>query len=177
MHRIKAKAFTLAELLIALAILGVIATFTIPKIISAQTDSRNKAVAREIIAMVSNAVYLAKTNGVLSATSTVEDLIPYMNYVAVDTTSTIDGIPPGSGSAYFCTPPYKCLRLHNGAVLRYMPGASFVSTGGGLSAVIDPDGQMTSKQDSLSILAFSDGRLITYGQVMGSSYDPAWFTW
>lgn len=34
--------FTLAELLIALGILGVIATFTIPKILSAQQDSKTK---------------------------------------------------------------------------------------------------------------------------------------
>lgn len=39
--------FTLAELLIALGISGVIATFAIPKILAAQTNGKYKAVAKE----------------------------------------------------------------------------------------------------------------------------------
>lgn len=39
--------FTLAELLIALTILGVIATFTIPKILTAQQASTYNAIAKE----------------------------------------------------------------------------------------------------------------------------------
>ncbi len=40
------KGFTLAELLMALAILGVIATFTIPKILGAQQSSSSNAKAK-----------------------------------------------------------------------------------------------------------------------------------
>jgi prepilin-type N-terminal cleavage/methylation domain-containing protein len=47
--------FTLAELLIALAILGEIATFTIPKILSSQQNGTNKAKAKEAFSMVSSA--------------------------------------------------------------------------------------------------------------------------
>ena len=49
------RGFTLAELLIALAILGVIATFTIPKILDSGTDSKRNAIAKEIAATVSGA--------------------------------------------------------------------------------------------------------------------------
>src|SRR5688572_24614196 len=42
------KAFTLAELLIALAILGVIATFTIPKVLQAQGKEDRYSRAREV---------------------------------------------------------------------------------------------------------------------------------
>lgn len=42
--------FTLAELLIALAILGVIATFTIPKILQAQQNQEKHAIYKETIA-------------------------------------------------------------------------------------------------------------------------------
>lgn len=52
------RGFTLAELLISLAILGVIATFTIPKILANQQNSQKKAVFKESISAVSNAVYI-----------------------------------------------------------------------------------------------------------------------
>ena len=41
------KGFTLAELLISLGILGLIATFTIPKIVGAAGDSKYNAAAKE----------------------------------------------------------------------------------------------------------------------------------
>lgn len=45
-------AFTLAELLIALAILGVIATFTIPKILATQQTQQYNAIAKDDIHMI-----------------------------------------------------------------------------------------------------------------------------
>ncbi len=50
-----ASGFTLAELLIALALLGVIATFTIPKVLQANTDAKYNAEAKETIQMIANA--------------------------------------------------------------------------------------------------------------------------
>lgn len=55
--------FTLAELLIALAILGMIATFTIPKILTAQQDSKKYAVFKETISLVSSLAYAAQQSG------------------------------------------------------------------------------------------------------------------
>lgn len=57
--------FTLAELLIALAILGVIATFTIPKVLSNQADAKKKAVYRETLATLSDIVYQGQITGAL----------------------------------------------------------------------------------------------------------------
>jgi prepilin-type N-terminal cleavage/methylation domain-containing protein len=48
--RLKRKAFTLAELLISLAILGVIATFTIPKILNSFQKNQWKNIFKEDIA-------------------------------------------------------------------------------------------------------------------------------
>ena len=51
------KAFTLSELLIALVILGVIATFAIPKILQSQQAAQQKAVFKEAVAALSQAAY------------------------------------------------------------------------------------------------------------------------
>lgn len=50
-------AFTLAELLIALGILAVIATFTIPKILSAQSTSSCRTVLKETVGALSEVIY------------------------------------------------------------------------------------------------------------------------
>jgi prepilin-type N-terminal cleavage/methylation domain-containing protein len=49
--------FTLAELLIALAILGVIATFAIPKVLLSQANQKRNAVLKEVIGMLSDIEY------------------------------------------------------------------------------------------------------------------------
>ena len=45
--------FTLVELLIALAILGTIATFTIPKVLQTQQDGKFKSIGKEAAGFVS----------------------------------------------------------------------------------------------------------------------------
>lgn len=49
--------FTLAELLIALALLGIIAAFTIPKVLQASSDQETNAKLRETVATLENAWY------------------------------------------------------------------------------------------------------------------------
>lgn len=58
MSKLPNKGFTLAELLIALLILGEIATFTIPKILSSSQNGRKKVVLKETISVLSEATYL-----------------------------------------------------------------------------------------------------------------------
>ena len=66
----RASGFTLAELLISLAILGVIATFTIPKVLYSQQDSQKKAVFKEVIASLYQVCESGVSDGAFSATST-----------------------------------------------------------------------------------------------------------
>lgn len=61
--------FTLAELLLALVILGVVAMFTIPKILSVQNDSQRKAVFKETYSTVITIVYQGLQQGELPRTS------------------------------------------------------------------------------------------------------------
>ncbi len=49
------QGFTLAELLIALAILGLIATFAIPKLLASQQDTKRRAIMQEAISALSAA--------------------------------------------------------------------------------------------------------------------------
>lgn len=104
--------FTLAELLIALAILGVFATFTIPKILTAQQNSQKSAAAKEVIAAVSAAyqsyTYTSGTYGGM----TFGNITPYLNYVAVDTTSSMDA-HVGANANYTCS-GRLCLKMHTG---------------------------------------------------------------
>lgn len=78
---IASKGFTLAELLISLAILGVIATFTIPKILSSQQNGQYNAEAKEVASMISGAYQAYSLNNTVSGSTTLGALTPYMNYV------------------------------------------------------------------------------------------------
>lgn len=184
------KGFTLAELLIALAILGVIATFTIPKILSSQQNGKNNAIAHEAAAMISGAYQAYSAQNIPSASTRSEDLTPYMNYVKVDSTSTIDNVP-GFGS--FTCVGRPCLRLHSGAILALQPNESFggTNTTNGLWFILDPDGVSNSSVMSVNFLLLYSGRITSCGtthvdigsSLIGgyscntSSLDPSWFSW
>jgi len=178
------KGFTLAELLIALAILGVIATFTIPKIITSQANSKNNAVTKEIVATVSAAYQqYIQANGA-SGSIGMAALTQYMNYVKTDSTTTID-------AAYNCGGSGKaCLVFHSGAYLFYNPGSYFNGTNTTNAVVfgVDPTGAV---DDTLAVLFLltSRGRVFsgeeidtTYTSSTGTSSagtvtNPSWFSW
>lgn len=187
--------FTLAELLIALGILGVIATFTIPKIITNQQNSAYNAHTKEAIAMVSGAFSLYKTNNSVTSGVGWDQLTPYMNYVRVDTVSSLDALhgDPGPSS---CGGGWSCLRLHNGALLHYIPGRTFGGTGA-TNAIwfhFDPDGKVTDGTASgpghaVGIFLYTTGRITDEGQIVAGTQDssatfspdpssvPPWFSW
>jgi prepilin-type N-terminal cleavage/methylation domain-containing protein len=172
--RKRPQGFTLAELLIALAILGEIATFTIPKVLSSQQNGTKNAQAKETAAMIAGAYQQAQLQGIVTTSTRMSDLTPYMNFVAVDTTSSVDSFPPSVGS--FSCNAAGCLRLHNGALL-YLSPASFSTTSGATTVILDPDAQVTNQGDSLALYLYYNGRMATIGDVLGSSYDPSWFHW
>ncbi len=194
-HKRALAGFTLAELLIALAILGVIATFTIPKILVAQQAQQNKAVVKEAIGMVSAAYQQAQLAGVVNSNTRLSDLLPYMNYSKLDTALVVDSIPGWAGDT--CSGSRPCIILHNGAVLliedTYFNGTNTTNC---VQFLIDPNG----KQDilttadgpgkSIQFNMYYDGFITTRGQSKPNSchsgycnyggnpvYDPAWFSW
>jgi prepilin-type N-terminal cleavage/methylation domain-containing protein len=155
--------FTLAELLIALSILGVIATFTIPKVLQTQQNVANVAKIKETMAMFSGS-YSNIANP--SASTGPSNLTPYMNYVSIDTQSNIDN-PYGQTGSRQCTSVHPCLSLHNGAKAYYDTGDVFgaTNTTNYIYMSVDPDGVVTSSSTtngpgkSMDLTLYYNGRL------------------
>lgn len=166
--------FTLAELLIALLIIAEIATFTIPKVISAQSNGRNKAIAKETMATVASAYQQLQLDSTVSYSTTAGALTPYLNYVSADTSTLIDGHP--SGINLPCSVTNQCVKLHNGAVV-WLQNTQFGSSSGYTYFVVDPDGARTGNLDSFKFILYYNGRLTDYGSVHGPQYTPSWFSW
>lgn len=195
MLRLHSHGFTLAELLVSLSILGVIATFTIPKILAAQQSSSNNAKAHEVAGMISAAYQQAQLAGVINANSKPGDLSPYMNYISVDTSSTIDETPALSSIA--CSGTNPCLKLHNGGYL-WLGNLNPFNGTNSLNFIdfkFDPDPSQNTASTAdgpLKAVQFSlyyNGQLTTRGQLKPSScqagfcangpgpFDPSWFSW
>jgi hypothetical protein len=145
--------------------------------------------------MVSGAYIAYKKDNTVTATHpNFTELLAYMNYVAVDTATTIDtpnGIWAGT---YNCSAPEAyCVRLRSGAMLITNTGMAFGGTGSTKVIIfyVDPDG-LASNTTSVWFALFSSGRLTTYGLAatvdyyddqasyasvaIPSSADTAWFT-
>jgi prepilin-type N-terminal cleavage/methylation domain-containing protein len=200
------RGFTLAELLIALAILGVIATFTIPKVLQSQQDTKAKAVAKELASAVSGAFMAYKQQRTVDQYTEIQDLTPYLNYISVQTTGSIDHVYTNSGSVT-CGATAPCLVFANGAKLWYYGRWGGPTSGnyfGGTANnryvyfYIDPDGQLNSPGTtngpgkSVHISLYYNGRisdlqncLATDGTYFdgadqywcGTQTNPPWFNW
>lgn len=184
----RASGFTLSELLITLWILGVIATYTIPKVLSAQQDRRINAIAKEAFGTISQARMRHEAAGLLNSNTNARDLTPYLNYVQVKTTGSIDDRPTGTSINCLSTRP--CLVLHSGAILQpldeYFSGTATTNY---IPFTLDPDGVYTGQADSLRIFIYYNGRIVSRNNVLPNSAsnvttiqpvtngDPAWFSW
>ena len=192
-HQRAIGGFTLAELLICLAILGVIATFTIPKIITNQQNSAYKAAALETAATISSAYQNYKLTNPVTSSFGMQTLTPFINYISVDTSSPMDD--RYGALNWNCSSTAPCLRLHNGGVLRYFTGATFGGTAA-TNAVFfhfDPDGVYGGTTNgpgkAVPIFLYYNGAITDEGNLSAGttasngSYPatpgnvPPWFTW
>lgn len=160
--------FTLAELLISLAILGVIATFTIPKILSSSTNGQNTAVAKEAASMISGAYSAYTLTNGASASTTGGALTSSFNYVSVDNATAYAAGAAGSTVLQTCSAALPCLKLHNGAILQYDTAQTFGSTVSPSAIYFNLDPDANGTQGRISFVQYANGRLTT-----GSNATPA----
>ncbi len=196
MTRHKALGFTLAELLSALAILGIIATFTIPKVLSSSTNGQMKAMGKEFAATISAAYQAYSLENAVSSTTGWVDLTPYINYVNIETTGTVSVNPCEVPADYDCDASYPCIKLHGGAKVSYGVSDRFNGTTNkhSLRLWFDPNGTSSGAKDSLILYLYTDGKIRTTETVETStltfqtsggassfnpmaSCDPTWFGW
>ena len=195
----KTNGFTLAELLVALLILGEIATFTIPKILVSQQNGRSRAAAKEIAAAVSAAYQNYKLNlgTAVPASTSMEVLKPYINYIAVDTTSQLQDHPGASNVIWNCGDGNTtCLKMAAGGTLFWFQGQTFGGTGNnGMTFYYDPDGvnngAIVASNPGVSVcfVLYYNGRVTDRNGVSagtsnsywplgtGSGFNPDWFSW
>jgi prepilin-type N-terminal cleavage/methylation domain-containing protein len=169
------KGFTLAELLIALAILGVIATFTIPKILESSGDAKYKAIAKETAATIAGAYQAYKQENTVISTTSAASLTQYMNYVSTSTTA-FTAPPAGTGSQLTtCAAGAQgCILLHNGAIIQH--GSNTFGGTTPTAAVhfnVDPDGGLGGV-GGMTFVLFYNGRLAN--AAAAGVCDTAWMS-
>lgn len=194
MEKMRASGFTLSELLISLSILGLIATFAIPKVLQAQRNQAWNASAKEAIATISEAYQLYLRKNGPNANMDPYALIPYMNYGRIDNTATLDNAP-GWGT-WECSWGH-CLVLHGGGYLYVNQGwITFGQPNANnfVQFMFDPDGKQTGDSaatGSIVIDLFYNGKVITGMEennthvtynggapVTGTTWPkPDWFNW
>ncbi|HEY9746586.1 MAG TPA: type II secretion system protein [Oculatellaceae cyanobacterium] len=171
MLRRSRPAFTLAELLIALGILGVIATFAIPKVLSSQQDSKKKAVLQETISALNAAFTPACLRKEVSDANFGTFIRTHINAVKVC---------PGNSITQGCWPDPDLagqgiqpgLVMHNGAMVA---GLDNDDGGTGMDTLIidwnGEEGPNTQGQDRLVLRAPFDNTSTT-DRVCTIRWDP-----
>jgi prepilin-type N-terminal cleavage/methylation domain-containing protein len=85
------KGFTIAELIIALTIVTIIATFNIVKIFTSVSDIKNKTIGKDAAMMVAESYEQSKVNnGSTISNIAIEDVLANSNVVKEVPTATID---------------------------------------------------------------------------------------
>jgi prepilin-type N-terminal cleavage/methylation domain-containing protein len=172
------KAFTLAELLIAIAILGILAAFAIPKILEAQSNAKYSAIIREDAAAIAGAYQvLIKQHGGNPSTITREDIAQFLNYTALlNSGETIDRPywpeVPYTGMGETCDVSSPCLKMHNGSLMKLYGYSTqtFCDASDNSSILefyVDPDGEASSIA-AIGIHLHPNGRITSRGTVNGS---------
>ncbi len=195
--------FSLVELLIALGILGVLATFIIPGILTPQVDYTARAKSVALMVNTAYEQYKAANGGIIPRTTRMTDLMPYMQYTTQEATAYVDGYrndPYTSGYACSASGNVVCLRMANGGILffnrnYYMGGTTAANV---VWYMYDQDGKYTSGTSklnpSLSMFLTAEGKQYSYGNLpqtvvtwfaepnntisytAASTKDPLWFT-
>jgi type II secretory pathway pseudopilin PulG len=194
MFRNRELAFSLSELLIALMILGEIATFTIPKIIYSQRNNRFNAVVKETASAIAAQYQTMKMQGLVSSSTSAYDILTQMNALSFSTSSgvLIDSVQ-GNGSIS-CSA--GCAFFASGAGVRSgLYSFNGTSSTNAIGFTVDPDGRVTDGTTngpgkSVQFYMTYNGKLTTGDSAEASTYyyngsyvtatsggDPPYFSW
>lgn len=181
--------FTLAELLVALLIMGQIAAFTIPKVLVVQQSQKYNAMTKEAAAIASEAFQLHQIKGSITTSTDARALSAYLNYVKKDA-STVGALQDNWGNSLDCSASVPCYLMHNGGtiLLNDIPftGSSAMDA---TQYIFDPDG--TGPTKGVWFFLYFNGRITSsancyagtklWGAVEPScpqtGGDPTWFRW
>lgn len=164
------KGITLTELLIALGIIALISVFAIPKVLeTASQDAvrRKREMTDQTIQNVIAAYGQLRANQRPDANTTFSDITPYMHYIAVDTTTLIDG-EPTQGSRDCGWPNIYCLKMPQGGLFFTGSDRDFNGTDStnALTALYDPDGEYSGSTSgpgkAILIFVYYNGKVKTW---------------
>ncbi|MEB3246017.1 MAG: type II secretion system protein [Vampirovibrionales bacterium] len=189
--------FSLVDTLIALSLIGIIASFTMQKVLIAQANQKYRAMAQEAAAMIAEGYQKYLFDGGTVTTFTLNNLLPYLNYVRVDTTTPIDDW--NTGYSWGCNTTVRCLVFHNGAKMTFNNTASFSGSSNlhYLGFQFDPDGTYSGSATgsglnvkAVSLNLYANGFITSRGTLKANSIDrngivqqpyppldPSWFAW
>jgi prepilin-type N-terminal cleavage/methylation domain-containing protein len=169
--------FTLAELLIALAILGEIATFTLPKIISAQQNAKQLAVIKETVATLSEVLYVGTQFGEIDDSNFDTYMLSKVNAVKLCPNNVRDDGCMPQDLPYTTFPTYKGFILPNGAAVAC--GRAPTTPSGAGECLIDwngTDGPNLKHNDQLDVNLVYNSNGISKGKVGQVKNNTAWTT-
>lgn len=115
--------FTLAELLISLAILAVIAIFTIPKIVSAQQNESMKLVLKEDVSIIQELIWSQVRDGNLQVRSAAACSSPPSGASLISWMQTHNNYTKLSGGTFYLANG-STINLHVGAMLDFLIDAN-----------------------------------------------------
>jgi prepilin-type N-terminal cleavage/methylation domain-containing protein len=191
--RLNQKAFTLAELLIVLSIVGVIASFAIPKLLTSTTNAQMLAKAKACASAVSQAYVLFKNSRPIQPTTGIGDFIDSINTLKHLTTGLIDH-KAGYGDIDCSWAQVNCYAMHNGGVLWFSDNGGWSQFGGTTANHaaffgFDPDGKL-SNYKSVEFCMYTTGHLHSSSNILTNTYngsggpyspgidvDPDWYSW
>lgn len=165
--------FTLAELLISLAILGVIATFTIPKVLNSQQNAEFKAKGKEAASIISGVFQAYKLENQVTSNTQFAEMTQYINYIAIQTTMVDHRPSLVNGGCQLAS--IQCFKLANGGTLWFHQSFDGFNEGtaGQMNILFDPDGVQLITPESKSVEFY----LFQNGRITNSNDNPVWFSW
>jgi prepilin-type N-terminal cleavage/methylation domain-containing protein len=179
--------FSLVEVLITLGLIGILAAFTVPKVLgspnSTQSSKYNAVLKDGANAVLAAYEQYRLTNTNVPSTFSMAALTPYLNYVKLDTTILIDS-EQGGTSLNCADTNQQCLLLHNGGILWHQK--TNVQFGGtsdtnAIYFLFDPDGKYSNTTNgpgkSVRLQLYRDGRITTIGTARTNSVTYEWGNW